>query len=104
VKAFSFLSGDRRYRKDVVEILRRNEIGIELPEEVLRTIYLTVSADAKNVDLLSYLKSVSFCNKGNREILERLGLLTVLKTLKIDDGETSREVFCLADAITEMFV
>jgi hypothetical protein len=104
VKAFSFLSGDRRYRKDVVEILRRNEIGIELPEEVLRTIYLTVSADAKNVDLLSYLKSISFCNKGNREILERLGLLTVLKTLKIEDGETSREVFCLADAITEMFV
>jgi len=104
VKAFSFLSGDRRYRKDVVEILRRNEIGIELPEEVLRTIYLTFSADAKNVNLLSYLKSISFCNKGNREILERLGLLTVLKTLKINDGETSREVFCLAEGITEMFV
>jgi len=104
VKAFSFLSGDRRYRKDVVEILRRNDIRIELPEEVLRTIYLTFSADAKNVNLLSYLKSISFCNKGNREILERLGLLTVLKTLKINDGETSREVFCLAEGITEMFV
>lgn len=104
VKAFSFLSGDRRYRKDVVEILRRNEIEIEFPEEILRTIYLTVSADAKNVDLLSYLKSISFCNRGNREILERLGILTVLKTLKIDDGETSREVFCLAEGITEIFV
>lgn len=104
MKAFSFLSGDRRYRKDVVEILRRNEIEIEFPEEILRTIYLTVSADAKNVDLLSYLKSISFCNRGNREILERLGILTVLKTLKIDDGETSREVFCLAEGITEIFV
>jgi len=95
-KSFSYLSSDRSFRKDVVEILFKNEITDGIGEDLLRTLYLAVAQNDKYEEsqksLFAYLAHLCGMSRHACCTLERLGLVTILKRIRLEVPSIPKEI------------
>jgi len=105
VKTFSYLSSDRSFRKDVTDVLIKNRVTTNLSEELLRTLYLAAAQDevysGAQAHLFNYLAEICENSRSAKVTLERLGLTTVLKRIKLESSTTPVEIQALYKLLCE---